>query len=111
MGQTLVVDTSALHDGARTLRDWVSQLEASPAGGPARSALVELGSELQPAGTATAANDLAEAVQAVTTQVVTALQGLASGLDNAATAYHQVDVVSGAAAEQLADTAPPRLLL
>ena len=111
MGESLTVNTSALRGGAKTLRGWVGQLEASPVGGGARSSLVTLESELTPAGTAVAAGELAEAVQAVASQVVTALQGLATGLDAAAAAYRQVDVVSGAAAEQLAPAPPPTLRL
>jgi hypothetical protein len=59
VGETLAVDPSAPHEGATSLRDLASQLEASPPGGPARSALVKLGSVLHPAGTATAVCELA----------------------------------------------------
>lgn len=100
-----------VREGATTLRGWVEQLDTSPVGGGARSSLIRLESELTPAVTAGAASELAEAIQSVAAQVVTALQGLATGLDTAASAYRQVDVVTGAAAEQLAPAPPPGLQL
>jgi hypothetical protein len=96
MGETLWVDKGQLRDGANKVAEAATQLEEA-AGKKAIPALAVAEAALAGSVTAATMAPVGRGLAEVVSDMVTAMDGLAQGLETAANRFHTVDVVFGQA--------------
>ena len=96
MGETLWVDKAKLRECAKTVENAANQVEDA-VGKQAIPALVSTEAMLTESATAGTLGPVGRALAEVVADMVTAMDGLAQGLESAANRFHTVDVVYGQA--------------
>jgi hypothetical protein len=96
MGETLWVDKGQLRDGANKVAGAANHLEEA-AGRKAIPALAVAEAALAGSVTAATMAPVGRGLAEVVADMVTAMDGLAQGLETAANRFHTVDVVFGQA--------------
>jgi hypothetical protein len=108
MGETLSVDKGKLRQGAKIVEDAAKEIEVS-AGKQSIAALALAEQALAGSVSAGSLPRVGRSLAEVSGDMVTAMRGLAEGLQTAANRFHTVDIVLGEATQQPGPT--PRNLL